>query len=413
MSLPPNTNTQELIRIEQLLDVGNYKQALQTVTSEIYKADLEKGQEFKGGGGGSSRSSGEYEEMYHISHYWKISPKKYVTPLFRGYMPRIPDQISKIAEHRRELQNRILEILYEFKKGDYWDYYQVSNFCSILGISEQELRNVLSDLRKRGYIIMHEKGDARLTSSGMAQIIENYDEDGQIQLKIIEFLYKQHLDNPNTMIPRERLLEELLVPENSLYMNIVFLRDCGQVELFGTGGGAVFDIALITSLGITVYEDYAQQPIDTDSPVASQLSGDVIISADLVEILPKEIQIDIIKAQTCFEFSKQSPHPIYEACAMYLQRVLATAIVIRFQRDGKDEKLYNKDHQPFKLKTMVKLAKQENYISSSLSKQLMRIKWMGDIGVHDYKIKLKETDIQPIFQLMRFTFEHLFYNNQN
>lgn len=176
---------------------------------------------------------------------------------------------------------------------------------------------------------------------------------------------------------------------------------------------AVFDIALITSLGITVYEDYAQQPIDTDSPVASQLSGDVIIPADLVEILPKEIQIDIIKAQTCFEFCNQSPHPIYEAYAMYLRKVLATTIVIRFQRDGKDKKLYNKDHQPFKLKAMVELAKQENYISSSFSKQLMRIKWMGDIGVHDYKIKLKETDIQPIFQLMRFTSEHLFYNNQN
>lgn len=59
---------------------------------------MEKGQEFMGGGVGTSvLSSGIYDKMHHISHYWGIMSREYVRPLLRGYMPRKAAQPKEIG----------------------------------------------------------------------------------------------------------------------------------------------------------------------------------------------------------------------------------------------------------------------------------------------------------------------------
>ena len=136
---------------------------------------------------------------------------------------------------------------------------------------------------------------------------------------------------------------------------------------------------------------------------------EIIVPNEVVKKLPKEVQLDIIKAQVCLNLSQEYTPSIYEACAMYLRKALATAIIIRFKKDGSDGELYDEDGRPFQMGKMLELAKQKRYLSYNLWKELKRIKWFGDTGVHDYKIELKKSDIRPIFELMRLTLEPLYY----
>lgn len=139
-----------------------------------------------------------------------------------------------------------------------------------------------------------------------------------------------------------------------------------------------------------------------------QTHHEIIVPIEVIQKLPKEVCLDITKAQICLSHSKQFETSIYEACAMYLRKALATAIIIRFKKDRKDRQLYDKDGRPYELKKMLELAKQERYLSNYLSEELKRIKCFGDIGVHDYKIELKENDVRPIFELLRLALEHMY-----
>ncbi len=142
---------------------------------------------------------------------------------------------------------------------------------------------------------------------------------------------------------------------------------------------------------------------------AIELAG--LMPVEVFTGLPQEIKNDLVRAQICLQSSRQldSKTPtIYEACAVYLRKALATAIIIRFKRDGKENALKDKDGRPYRLKKLLSLAQGSGYLSSSLVKELKEIKWFGDVGAHDFKIEIKATDIKPLFRLMRLALERLY-----
>jgi len=97
-----------------------------------------------------------------------------------------------------------------------------------------------------------------------------------------------------------------------------------------------------------------------------------------------------------------------EACSPFLRKTLTVAIVIRFKMDKKEDKIYNEDKQLYDLPKLLEISKQEGYITNYLCTQLLRIKIFGDIGIHDYRIDLKEEDVIPLFELLRLALESLY-----
>jgi len=175
-------------------------------------------------------------------------------------------------------------------------------------------------------------------------------------------------------------------------------------------------LRLVYKKSIVVYEDWIQvikpseiviDKVFPKHPIEKMTYTRIIIS-EVYDNLPKQVQTDIKKAEVCFNYSEVNEPNLYEACAMYLRKSLATAIIIRFKKDHEEDKLYNDEDKPYRLRKMLELAKQNRYISSEICSNLIRVKWIGDIAVHDYKIRLRKEDLKKSFDLMRYFLDHIF-----
>ena len=226
-------------------------------------------------------------------------------------------------ERRQELQNRLLQILYNSQKEDFLGYYHIPKLLSQLEITEPELKNLLMYLKEMDFIELLGMSNVRLRSLGMTQISKERQKNDHIQVKILQFLYDQHVKDPQEEITREKLLEEFQISENLFYMNIFFLRDFGYVELVQYLG-EVFHSAQITTKGIDRIEELAKRRIE---PVRCFKSG-----------APCSVEL-VFEPKKLFVLMPFAP----EFNAVYEWGIKAAADILDLECIRSDEIQHNKD----------------------------------------------------------------------
>lgn len=122
-----------------------------------------------------------------------------------------------------------------------------------------------------------------------------------------------------------------------------------------------------------------------------------------LERLPPEVQSILKEATDCYQ------HHLYGPCSVMMRKCLDTAVTLRFKRDGRGSELLLPSSELLSLPKKIELAKQRRYITSSISSKLRQLKWMGDIGAHDYKAKVRKEDIKEDFRTLRIALEHMYH----
>jgi hypothetical protein len=93
-----------------------------------------------------------------------------------------------------------------------------------------------------------------------------------------------------------------------------------------------------------------------------------------------------------------------------MRKALIDAIRIRFKRDGKENKLYDKQGRAYKLAKWIELAKQERYISPNIAKKLQEeVKVFGDVASHDYMVNLQKDEVPSIFKHLRLALARMYH----
>lgn len=123
------------------------------------------------------------------------------------------------------------------------------------------------------------------------------------------------------------------------------------------------------------------------------------INAEFLKSLPIELREQLLEAQGTYR------HGHYRSCSVMMRGALEAAISIRFREAGKARALHGKN-----LPQRIELAKKEGFITPSIAKRLnYLVKWIGDIGAHDYRVKIREEDVENGFQTLRIALEHMYH----
>jgi len=129
------------------------------------------------------------------------------------------------------------------------------------------------------------------------------------------------------------------------------------------------------------------------------IRGGFTMDVELLDSLPPAVKERLEEAQGTYR------HGHYRSCSVMLRGALETAISIRFKNAGKARTLKGKN-----LPQRIELAKQEGFITPSIATRLNQlVKWIGDIGAHDYKVKIKKEDVETSFNILRVALEHMFH----
>jgi len=99
-------------------------------------------------------------------------------------------------------------------------------------------------------------------------------------------------------------------------------------------------------------------------------------------------------------------------CFWGMRKALIDAIKIRFRRDGKEKRLYDRDGKAHSLPKWIEYAKQERYFSASLAKYLNKeVKVFGDTASHDYMVDFQKGEVPPIFKHLRLALDRMYYQD--
>lgn len=127
--------------------------------------------------------------------------------------------------------------------------------------------------------------------------------------------------------------------------------------------------------------------------------GGLKMDVEFLESLPPEVRERLDEAQGTYQ------HRHYRSCSVMMRGALETAIDIRFKRAGKLRTLRGKN-----LPQKIELSKQEGFITPSIANRLNQlVKWIGDIGAHDYKAKIRKDYVETGFQTLRIALEHMYH----
>ena len=130
---------------------------------------------------------------------------------------------------------------------------------------------------------------------------------------------------------------------------------------------------------------------------------EIMISENVLSKIPSPLPKIWHEIEGCYR------HGYFCACSILLRKILEIAIHKKFKKSfGNDSKLRSKEGNLFSLKTRMDIARQNQFISSSLAKELKAIKWFGDVGAHQDNITLTESDVKPNMKLMRLILEEIF-----
>ena len=125
---------------------------------------------------------------------------------------------------------------------------------------------------------------------------------------------------------------------------------------------------------------------------------------EALDKLPKPLKRVVEGIKMNFEFD------FPDFCCMGMRKALSIGIDIRFEKDGKYNKLFDSGGDSYNLPKRIELAKQEKYISSSLATKLRKeAKVFGDVALHDHRIDLKKEEVPSIFKLLRLALERMYY----
>ena len=128
---------------------------------------------------------------------------------------------------------------------------------------------------------------------------------------------------------------------------------------------------------------------------------------EVLEKLPQEVR----KTVEGVMFNYRKDYPNFSFWGM--RKALIDAIRIRFKIDGKEDRLYDKDGDAYKLPKWIELAKQEKYISSYSAKHLKdQVKVFGDTASHDYMADLHKEEVPLIFTQLRIALARMYYEEK-
>lgn len=103
-------------------------------------------------------------------------------------------------------------------------------------------------------------------------------------------------------------------------------------------------------------------------------------------------------------------HDFADFCFLGMRKALIDSIRIRFQMDNKEDLLYDKQGDTYKLPKWIELAKQRRYISKNIADNLKRVKIFGDAASHDYMANLQKEEVPPILDILRIALSRMFYS---
>lgn len=131
---------------------------------------------------------------------------------------------------------------------------------------------------------------------------------------------------------------------------------------------------------------------------------DLVFPPETLDKLPTEVKRVIEGIISNFE------HDFPDFCFMGIRKALNIGIDIRFKRDGKFNKLFDPNGEPYGLPKKIELTKQEKHLSSNLASKLRKeAKVFGDIALHDSRIDLKKEEVPSIFKHLRLALEHMYH----
>jgi predicted nuclease with TOPRIM domain len=129
---------------------------------------------------------------------------------------------------------------------------------------------------------------------------------------------------------------------------------------------------------------------------------------DFPEEIFKKLPAEVQKTIEGIKLNYQKDFPVF--CFFGMRKALIDAIRIRFKRDGKENKLYDKQGRAYKLAKWIELAKQERYISPNIAKKLQEeVKVFGDVASHDYMVNLQKDEVPSIFKHLRLALARMYH----
>jgi len=144
------------------------------------------------------------------------------------------------------------------------------------------------------------------------------------------------------------------------------------------------------------------------------LEQTIKLSQNLIETLdfPQEVlnKLPSVVKKTIEGIMFNYEHDFPDFCFLGMRKALIDSIRIRFQKDKKEELLYDTVGNAQGLPKWIELAKQERYISRTSAVDLTaRVKVFGDVASHDYMANLQKEEVPAIFTLLRIAVSRMFY----
>ena len=121
---------------------------------------------------------------------------------------------------------------------------------------------------------------------------------------------------------------------------------------------------------------------------------------------PIQVKRMIKDIQKCYGYN------IPDACPGLLRKALYSSVKIKFLSDCKKGILYDaQGNRRGDLSQWIDLAKQEEYLTAELARELRTTKLLTDTGVHDERVRFDKSEIADVFCKIRLAIEHLFAEN--
>jgi hypothetical protein len=132
-----------------------------------------------------------------------------------------------------------------------------------------------------------------------------------------------------------------------------------------------------------------------------------LLSAEIFDDRPGYIKRIVAQVNGCWN------HEYFEACATMIRRLLETLIIELYDSRGWASDLRDPQTRDFlSLKNMVgKVTGDARFgLDSRATRGLAELKELGDIAAHDYRIRVRKSDIASKRGKLRYTAERLLFH---
>lgn len=343
-----------------------------------------------------------------IKHFvqWGSRKLRSVSPLLFG--------IQKYYEyiHRKEMIEAIKKLQLELRaRAQAWAAARARML-----ITQDEFRECMEEAEKNG---INDRNRALLnlcwSRMGLDEIL-------QLRISHIDFekyyikspigktkfyVTKEAWDALEKYIPiEERDKRNLLFKihkRNLQYITKRYFKELGQTP---SSLGQSCERELIKAAETSIFkvlEKRIQKP-KTKVGVSKKKIEELVFPTKVLQKLPPQVRKTVEGVVTNYQID------FSDFCFWGMRKALNDAIRIRFQKDEKEDQLYDKDGNAYTLPKWIELAKQERYISSHSAKYLKgQVKVFGDTASHDYMADLHREEVPSIFTQLRMALARMYY----